>query len=276
MSGHVFVSFSPSDGGYVQQLIFHLTAAGLVVWTDQQGSAEDGITTCAAFVPVISADSAGSQEAQQEVEQAKVAFRPILPLALGATDVPAGLAGIPAEDVTGGRMPPPHFVEQLRRLVAAQPSAESATIVPTAGGSGGLASAGVGAPGGPRFTDAVPVPPKKKSRRGLIWGLVIGFVLLLVLCVGIALVLGLNQLRETSAENAVVGDCLAGGADGTNADEVRKVDCGDADATFTVIARVENKTSAESNEACGDDADFAFWTGPRDGGAGTVLCLQRR
>jgi hypothetical protein len=268
MSGHVYVSFSQSDSGYVQQLIFHLTAAGLVVWTEQQGSAEERITACAAFVPVVSGPAADSDEVRGEVEQAKAAHRPILPLALSATEVPAGLAGIPVEDVTGGRMPPPHFVEQLRRLAAAAPAAP-----PAAGTAATLAPTGGPAPG-PRFTDAVPIPPKKKSRRGLIWGLVIGAVVLVLLCVGVAVVIGLNGLRATAPENAAVGDCLSGSTE--DADSMRKVACDSADATLTVTARVENTLAAESDAACGEDAEFVFWTGPRAGEPGTVLCLKRR
>jgi hypothetical protein len=268
MAGHVYVSFSPSDGSYVQQLIFHLGTAGLSVSTEQQGSAAETIASAAAFVPVVSPHAAHSDQVQREVEQAKAANRPIVPLLLEGGEMPAGLAGIPLEDVTGGRMPPAHFVDQLRRLCAAQ-AAQAATLVP--GGAPG--SAGEEAP---RFTDAVPVQPTKKSKKPLVLGLVIGFVVLIVLCLGISVLMGLNRLRETSAESALVGDCLTGNTEGgLDAATVKKVDCGSADAKLKVTARLEDKTSDESQAECGKDIDFVYWFAPREDAPGTALCLQK-
>jgi hypothetical protein len=265
MAEHIYVSFSPSDGAYVQQLIFHLTTAGLTVWTEQQGSAAEHIADGAAFVPVVSPHSVESEDIEREIGQAKAAYRPILPLVLAGGQPPASLAGFPVEDVTGGQMPPPHFVEQLRRLAAAAQAPATGQI---AGTPPGVAP--------PKFTDAVPVTPKK-SRRGLVIGIVLGVVALIVVCVGAALVLGLTQLNKTSAENAAVGDCLSGNTEGDalDASKVRRVDCGSAEATLKVTARIENKKSAEGEAACGKDADFVFWSGPRAGEPGTVLCLQR-
>ena len=265
MADHIYVSFNPSDGAYVQQLIFHLTTAGLTVWTEQQGSAAEHIAEGAAFVPVVSPHSVESEDIEREIGQAKAANRPILPLILAGGQPPASLAGFPVEDVTGGGMPPAHFVEQLRRLAAAaQPPA-----------TGQIAGAPSGPPA-PRFTDSVPAMPKKKSRRGLVIGIVLGAVFLIVLCLGIGLVLVL-QVNSTAAENAAVGDCLSGNTEGDalDASKVRKVDCGSADATLKVTARIDNKKAAEGEAACGKDADFVFWSGPRDGEPGTVLCLQR-
>jgi hypothetical protein len=264
MAGHVYVSFSPSDGSYVQQLVFHLSTAGLSVLTEQQGSAAENVANAAAFVPVVSPHSAQSEQVQREIEQAKVANRPIVPLLLAGGEMPAGLAGIPLEDVTGGRMPPPHFVEQLRRLAAAQ---ESLTLGATDGSAAGDA---------PRFTDAVPAVPKKKSKRPLVLGLVIGFVVLIMLCVGISVVMGMNRLRATSAESAVVGDCLTGNTEGElDVATVKKVDCGSADAKLKVTARLENKTSDEGQAECGKEIDFVYWFAPREDAPGTALCLQK-
>jgi hypothetical protein len=261
MAGHIYVSFSPSDGGYVQQLIFNLGTAGIAVWTQQQGDAAEHIADAAAFVPVVSPHSAGSEQVQREIEQAKAANRPIVPLLLAGGEMPAGLAGIPLEDVTGGRMPPPHFVDQLRRL------AQAATPV---GGPEGL-SGDV-----PRFTDAVPVVPKKKSRKPLVLGLVIGGAVLIVLCLGASVLIGLNQLRSQSAESAVVGDCLTGDAEGgLDAATVKKVDCASADAKLKVTARLENKTSEQGQTECGKEVDFVFWFAPRENVPGTALCLTK-
>jgi hypothetical protein len=265
MASHVYVSYSPSDGGYVQQLVFHLGTAGLSVWTEQQGSAAENIANAAAFVPVVSPHSAQSEQVQREIEQAKAANRPIVPLLLAGGEMPAGLAGIPLEDVTGGRMPPAHFVDQLKRLATAQ----AATVL---GGVPGVADGGEA----PRFTDAVPVVPKKKSRKPLVLGLVIGAVVLIVLCLGVSVLLGLNRLRATSAESAVVGDCLTGNTEGgLDAATVKKVDCGSADAKLKVTARLENKTSEQGQAECGQEVDFVYWFAPSEDAAGTALCLQK-
>jgi hypothetical protein len=267
MAGHVYVSFSQSDGAYVQQLIFHLGTAGLSVSTEQQGSAAEHIAGAAAFVPVVSPHSAESESVQREIEQAKAANRPILPLLVAGGSMPAGLAGIPLEDVTGGRMPPPHFVDHLRRLSAAQ-----AAGTPGVGPEGAATVLGEA----PRFTDAVPVVPKKKSRKPLVLGLVIGAVVLIVLCLGVSVLLGLNRLRATSAESAVVGDCLSGNTEGgLDAATVKKVDCGSANAKLKVTARLENKTSEEGQAECGKEVDFVYWFAPREDAPGTALCLQK-
>jgi hypothetical protein len=264
MAGHVYVSFSPSDGSYVQQLVFHLTTAGLSVLTGQQGSAAESIAYAAAFVPVVSPDSAQSEQVQREIEQAKAANRPVVPLLLAGGAIPAGLAGIPLEDVTGGRMPPAHFVDQLRRLAAQA----ALTAGATPEGSTGAEA--------PRFTDAVPVLPKKKSKKPLVLGLVIGFVVLIVLCLGISVVLGMNRLRATSAQSAVAGDCLTGNTEcGLDAATVKKVDCGSAEAKLKVSTRLENKTSDQAQAECGKDIDFVYWFAPREDAPGTALCLQK-
>jgi len=262
MAGHVFVSFSPGDSGYVQQLVFHLGAAGIAAWTAPQGSAAERIATCAAFVPVVGSEAAGSEDMRREIDQARAAYRPILPVRLGG-GLPAALAGGPVEDVGGGRMPSPRFIEELRRLTAAP---------------GGVAPGGVvtGGSFAPRFGDVVP-PMKKKSRRGLVIGIGAGGLFLVLLCVGVIVVGGVIRSGANSPDRAVVGDCLAASGEETlDANSVRKVDCASADARFTVVARVEDKTSEESDAACAKDVDFVYWTAPREGARGTVLCLRAR
>jgi hypothetical protein len=88
--------------------------------------------------------------------------------------------------------------------------------------------------------------------------------------------MGLNRLQATSAENAAVGDCLTGNTEGAlDVATVKKVDCGSAEAKLKVTARLENKTSDEGQAECGKDVDFVYWFAPREDAPGTALCLQR-
>lgn len=258
MAGHVFVSYSTTDSAYVQQLIAHLAAAGVTVSTDRHGTADEQIASCSALVPVVTPQSAESEQVRQEIERAKAAYKPVLPL-LRAGDIPADLAGMPYEDVTDGGMPPPHFIEHLRRLTASEPVSL---------GEAPRAADAVGPP-----TDAAKV---KKRSRGLVIGLVVGLAVLLLICgIGAVVVIALASANADSAENAEVGDCLTGTtAEELDPDKLTKVDCGSAEARFTVVGRVEDKTFAEREAACESvtDTDFVFWTG-REGGRGTVLCL---
>jgi hypothetical protein len=262
MAGHVFVSFGPADSGYVQQLVFHLTAAGITTLTGSQGETAERIASSAALVAVVGAQGPPSEDVTGEIEQARAAHRPVLALVLGEGAPPAEVAGMPHESIPGGAMPSVSFVDQLRRLTAGSATADAPTIVP------GPA---------PRFTDAVPVAAKKKSRRGLVIGLVGGVVLLLLLCVGVAAAIGMSRARTTAPERAAVGDCLTGTASGElDADTARKVDCSSKDAKFTVVARVEGKTFDESEGACAKDVDFVFWSGKQQTEPGTVLCLKKK
>jgi hypothetical protein len=257
MSGHVYVSYSPSDSAYVQQLVLHLTAAGLTVRLVPPGNAAELIAESIAVVPILTPRSAASEDVRAEVEAAKAGFKPVLPLRLEEGEPPAALAGLPTEDVTGGAMPSQTFVDHLRRLAGAEPVASGT------------------AP--PRLVDAVPpAPPKKRSRKAVVW-ITVGIVGLLLICgLGGALLVGVANLRSNSVANASVGECL-GGTTSTelDADKMTKVDCGSAEAKFKVVGRIEDKTSAEREASCEGvaETDFVFWTG-REGGKGTVLCLQ--
>jgi hypothetical protein len=132
--------------------------------------------------------------------------------------------------------------------------------------------------GGPQYPDpAGPVPqsgmpgpaqppavPKKSKRRQKI--------VLTIFLVVVAVLLALVWVATRSnGENAQVGNCVT--ESGEN--YVKIVDCGAAEATLKVVARVEGKTQSEARvSACNayPDADQVFWEG-KEGQPGVVLCL---
>lgn len=125
MAGHVFISYSNRDRRYVESLSTFLTEHGVTVWYDhalRPGAPwghviEAQLTTSNAVVVVVTPDSSASEWVRNEVEWARSHRKPLLPLLL-AGKVPLSLAGRQFEDVTGGHMPGPAFVEELRGLVS--------------------------------------------------------------------------------------------------------------------------------------------------------------
>jgi hypothetical protein len=111
-------------------------------------------------------------------------------------------------------------------------------------------------------------PPRRSKRRQVI-----------VLTVFLGLVAALfgviwSQTRH-NPEAARVGDCVRQ----TGADSVQVVDCGDPNAAFKVVGRVEDKTQVEASlSACdpyaGQGAKQAYWSG-KLGEKGYVLCLAK-
>lgn len=132
-------------------------------------------------------------------------------------------------------------------------------------------------PGPPPFPTP---PPVKKKRTGLIVGIVVAAVVVLVGC----LVGGLLLLRAIGGEIAKqpqlaeVNDCLGGGESEATvtADELEIVGCGEANAWYQVVERVDGKTqaAAELDPGCTDpSATVTFWYG-EENGTGMVLCLK--
>jgi hypothetical protein len=125
-----------------------------------------------------------------------------------------------------------------------------------------------------------PVPPPKK-KTGRVVGIIVGaVVLLLILCVGGA-VLVFNNAKHDAA-NAKVGNCLEGEKlDSTTAKQVNNikiVDCNSATANYKVVGVVSGKTEAEfdaNDQICKDypTAESALWQGTQ-GESGSVLCLE--
>jgi hypothetical protein len=130
MAGHVFISYSQDDAGYVQRLAAQLQEAGIPVSLDRNiGSRtgwsfeiEDRLRTSAAVVPVVSDMSSRSQWVDREIDFAQELGTPILPIYLGGT-MPLRLRSYQHEDGTGGRIPSAEFVHRLADLSAATPAA---------------------------------------------------------------------------------------------------------------------------------------------------------
>ena len=129
---YVFISFGPADRGYAAQLGEHLRASGVPVWLDEYSDlpgrweqvGRDAIDGCAAFVVVMSPDSADSPNVAREIDHARATGRPLFPFLLLGPAFPA-LAGVPTIDVSDGRMPPPDRVVALRGLIGTTPPPSS-------------------------------------------------------------------------------------------------------------------------------------------------------
>jgi hypothetical protein len=135
---HAFISYSRSDGAYVQALAAHLRANGVEVWLDDGidvGSRwvdviRGQVDTCAAFVLVMSPESERSTWVAREVERAEARNRPILPLLLAGQPFET-LRSLQYETVTHAAMPSDRFVARLRTLTA--PPAPRADLGPPLG-----------------------------------------------------------------------------------------------------------------------------------------------
>ncbi|MFI5908273.1 hypothetical protein [Dactylosporangium sp. NPDC051541] len=110
-----------------------------------------------------------------------------------------------------------------------------------------------------------PAAPAKKGIK--VPRLVISIVVLIVLA-GVGW-----YLSRDDALNAKVGDCLHQ----KGANDLSIVKCDSADANFTVLGRVEDKSETEVDTAgvCDQfaDATATYWEG-KSGKKGTVLCLK--
>jgi branched-chain amino acid transport system substrate-binding protein len=135
---YVFISFGPADRGYAAQLADYLRASGVPVWLDEypdlpgrwEQVGRDAIDGCAAFVVVMSPDSADAPNVTREIDHAFAVGRPVVPLLLLGQPFPA-LHGVPAIDVSDGRMPAPERVAALRGLIGTTPPPSSPFPAPS-------------------------------------------------------------------------------------------------------------------------------------------------
>jgi hypothetical protein len=84
---------------------------------------------------------------------------------------------------------------------------------------------------------------------------------------------GIWYFGRDAGANAKVGDCLHQVA----SDDVKIVKCGSADADFSVVGKVEDKTQTEaSGSACEafPEAESIYWWS-NSGSKGDVLCLKK-
>ncbi|GIH02208.1 hypothetical protein Rhe02_02750 [Rhizocola hellebori] len=127
MAGHVFISYSRADQAYVDRLADHFRGCGLPIWFDSAIATgenfgpriQQAIDDCAAFVVVLTPDSAGSVWVRREISRAARLRKPMRPLLLRSCDLPIELDGMHHEDVTGAQLPSGRFTDELRATVAA-------------------------------------------------------------------------------------------------------------------------------------------------------------
>ncbi|MGH3715814.1 MAG: LppU/SCO3897 family protein [Micromonosporaceae bacterium] len=112
---------------------------------------------------------------------------------------------------------------------------------------------------------ADPAPPAKPAGKGKLIKVLVGVGIV------VAALAVLFFVLKDDPGTAKVGDCIAG----TNAEDVTVVDCGSGEAEWKVVGKVDGKTEAEMQTACGEfpDAEQAFWQGEK-GGKGFVLCMK--
>jgi hypothetical protein len=125
----------------------------------------------------------------------------------------------------------------------------------------GRAPAAAAAPAEPETLGPPPRPRKRKIG---------GWVALLVIMGGIGGAAWYGT--HTAPASANVGDCMAQ----TGGNELAKVGCGDASASFKVEGKLENKTMIDASlDACAQfpKATSSYWEG-KAGEAGLVLCLS--
>ncbi|GIH07668.1 hypothetical protein Rhe02_57350 [Rhizocola hellebori] len=123
--GHVFISYSHTDTGYVATLRAFLQSQGFEVWIDESivsgdrwvAMLRDRIDRCAALVVVMSPAAEESEWVDNELHRARTRRKPILPLLLAGEPF-FRLGGVHYEDVTGGRLPSAAFVASLTTAVS--------------------------------------------------------------------------------------------------------------------------------------------------------------
>src|SRR5262245_59658588 len=123
--GHLFISYSHHDHGYVSRLVAHLRDAGIEVWTDEgidygtqwASTIETQIETCAAFIPVMSGNSRSAAWVAREIDLAQELRKPIYPVLLSGRQF-LRLRDIQHEDVSNSAMPSDRFIQQIRSTLS--------------------------------------------------------------------------------------------------------------------------------------------------------------
>jgi hypothetical protein len=109
------------DDAYVWKLAQHLSGLGLPVWYDSEIVSGDRwhqliqrqVDTRGAFAVVMTPAAEESRWVNLEVQRAEEERKPILPLLLAGRAF-FRLADLQYDDVRGGRMPGPPFLDRLR------------------------------------------------------------------------------------------------------------------------------------------------------------------
>jgi tetratricopeptide (TPR) repeat protein len=119
VSGFAFVSHSSRDADYVRRLADHLRLAGVATVAAGAGprDGDEPVTTCAALIVVMTPAAEAAPQVAGEIDRARRAGRPILPLLLAGEPFFA-LGGLYSADVRGDALPEHAFVQLLRDLLA--------------------------------------------------------------------------------------------------------------------------------------------------------------
>ena len=128
MGGHVFLSYSRDDRDYVDKLVAYLGASAVPVLFDDHLAPGDqwlddlrrGIEEAAAVVVLMTPAAEQSDWVQIEIQQAREAGRPILPLLLEGQPF-RSLRSTRFLDVRGPRLPGEALLARLRSAPAAPP-----------------------------------------------------------------------------------------------------------------------------------------------------------
>jgi hypothetical protein len=126
---HVFVSYARADEAYAGRLAEHLRAHGVEVWTDDAIAfgadwpdvIQEKIDSCTAFVVVMSPAARRSPWVRREVLHALAQGKGIFPLLLSGEPLLA-VNELQYEDVGGGGMPSPRWVDHLRAAASRRPA----------------------------------------------------------------------------------------------------------------------------------------------------------
>ncbi|WP_454857515.1 TIR domain-containing protein [Promicromonospora soli] len=125
MAGHVFISYARADKDYADRLAEMLTDCGATVWYDHNlASGErwartirEQISTCAAFIVVMTPEAERSAWVVREINEAERRGKLVLPVLLRG-EVFFALSDVHFEDVTSAQLPGLRFLIRLGLLPA--------------------------------------------------------------------------------------------------------------------------------------------------------------
>ncbi|GIM96172.1 toll/interleukin-1 receptor domain-containing protein [Paractinoplanes toevensis] len=125
--GHVFVSYSRRDVGYVDRLVDLLAKGGLPVWLDRhrlevgdrwEHVVRDRVDDCTAMIVVMSPAAEASANVGNELHRARDRGKPLLPILLSGENWFA-LSTVNYFDARPDRLPDQRFLDRLRQLIRA-------------------------------------------------------------------------------------------------------------------------------------------------------------
>ncbi|MET3422681.1 tetratricopeptide (TPR) repeat protein [Actinoplanes tereljensis] len=126
MAGHVFISYSRRDTGYVDQLAERLERDGIPLWLDRQRleagdqwerQIRDRVDDCAVLIVVMSPAAEASPHVGNELQRARDRGKPVLPILLSGENW-FELGRVNYFDARPSQLPDQRFLDRLRRLIS--------------------------------------------------------------------------------------------------------------------------------------------------------------